>query len=102
MIRLNRSHWLLLLIAYTVCSAAFVAAVGQTAPAASTPAPVPAQSPELAADAGEKVFADNCSRCHIPPMTLSQRVTGTVIEHMRVRARMSRKDQQLLLKFLAP
>jgi hypothetical protein len=35
-------------------------------------------------------------------MTLNARVTGTVLQHMRVRARLSRKDEQLLLKYLAP
>lgn len=53
-------------------------------------------------DPGERVFAANCSRCHQPPMSLSPRITGTVIMHMRVRARLSREDEKLLLKFLAP
>ena len=53
-------------------------------------------------DPGERVFAANCSRCHQAPMGLSPRITGTVIMHMRVRARLSREDQKLLLKFLAP
>jgi cytochrome c5 len=51
---------------------------------------------------GEQVFNANCSRCHNPPMTLSPRITGTVIMHMRVRARLSQEDEKLLLKFLAP
>jgi cytochrome c5 len=51
---------------------------------------------------GEQVFMENCSRCHMPPMSISPRITGTVIMHMRVRARLSREDQQLLLKYLAP
>jgi cytochrome c5 len=53
-------------------------------------------------DGGEKVFAANCARCHMPPMSITQRVTGTVVMHMRVRARLSQKDEQLLLKYLAP
>ena len=51
---------------------------------------------------GERVFAANCSRCHQPPMTLSPRITGTVVMHMRTRARLSREDEKMLLKFLAP
>jgi len=35
-------------------------------------------------------------------MTLSPRITGTVIMHMRTRARLSKQDEQLLLKYLAP
>ena len=53
-------------------------------------------------DPGERVFLNNCSRCHAAPMSLSPRITGTVIMHMRTRARLSRNDEQLLLKFLAP
>ena len=35
-------------------------------------------------------------------MSIPQRVTGTIIMHMRVRARLSRQDEQLLLKYMAP
>jgi cytochrome c5 len=58
--------------------------------------------PQPAAKTGEQVFMMNCSRCHVPPMSLSPRITGTVIMHMRVRARLSRQDENLLLKYLAP
>jgi hypothetical protein len=61
----------------------------------------PAQS-QPATKTGEQVFMTNCSRCHLPPMTLSPRTTGTVIMHMRVRARLSREDEKLLLNYLAP
>ena len=64
---------------------------------ASPPAASTAQE-----DPGERVFMTNCSRCHAAPMSLSPRITGTVLMHMRTRARLSREDQQLLLKFLAP
>ena len=54
------------------------------------------------ANAGERVFDANCSRCHAAPMSLSPRITGTVVMHMRTRARLSREDERLLLKYLAP
>jgi cytochrome c5 len=54
------------------------------------------------ADPGARVFAANCSRCHQPPMSLSPRTTGTIIMHMRTRARLSREDEKLLLKYMAP
>jgi cytochrome c5 len=60
------------------------------------------QSRESQSRTGDQVFMANCSRCHNPPMTLSPRITGTVIMHMRVRARLSQQDEKLLLKFLAP
>jgi len=53
-------------------------------------------------ESGDRVFANNCSRCHAAPMSLSPRITGTVIMHVRTRARLSQSDEQLLLKFLAP
>ncbi len=51
---------------------------------------------------GEQVYNDNCVRCHTPPMVLSPRITGTIVMHMRSRARLSRQDEELLLKFFAP
>jgi cytochrome c5 len=97
---LNRDRWLLLVLACAIgFSAAFVAA-GQAPPAADKPAHE--KGAVSAATEGEKVFIANCARCHTPPMTLSPRVTGTVVAHMRVRARLSRKDEKLLLKYLAP
>ncbi len=53
-------------------------------------------------DPGERIFAANCARCHMPPTSLSPRITGTILMHMRVRARLSREDEKLLLKFMAP
>ena len=51
---------------------------------------------------GEEVFRVHCARCHMPPMSLSPRTTGTVVLHMRTRARLSRRDEKLLLNYLAP
>jgi cytochrome c5 len=65
---------------------------------AQTAAPRPPVPPT----GGDGVFQQNCSRCHMPPMTISPRITGTVIMHMRVRARLSREDERLLMKYLAP
>ena len=60
------------------------------------------QSHTMTQPSGEEVFKVNCARCHMPPMSLSPRTTGTVVMHMRVRARLSRQDEKLLLKYLAP
>ena len=70
----------------------------------NNPAEQPSQRGASSAElqAGERVFAANCSRCHQAPMSLAPRITGTVIMHMRTRARLSREDEKLLLKFLAP
>jgi cytochrome c5 len=95
-----RIQWLLALGACIVCCAAAAIAIGQVAPAAGKASH---QKNAVSASAdGEKVFNANCARCHTPPMTLSPRATGTVVAHMRVRARLTRKDEQLLLQYLFP
>jgi len=53
-------------------------------------------------DEGEKKFQQNCSRCHNAPESLSSRITGTVVRHMRVRASLSQKDAEAILRFLNP
>jgi cytochrome c5 len=76
------------------------AALQQTAkPASTVQSPTPSSSHQKT---GEEVFNNNCLRCHTPPMAISPRITGTIIMHMRTRARLSREDEKLLLKYLAP
>jgi cytochrome c5 len=53
-------------------------------------------------DEGERVFQQNCSRCHTAPEGFSPRISGTVVRHMRVRASLSQHDEQELLRFLNP
>ena len=62
----------------------------------------PKTAPAWPQNEGERLFAMNCGRCHQPPMSISPRTTGTVIMHMRTRARLSHEDEQALLKFMAP
>jgi len=51
---------------------------------------------------GERVFQQNCSRCHAAPEGFSPSIAGTVARHMRVRASLSREDEEALLRFLNP
>lgn len=51
---------------------------------------------------GERVFEQNCSRCHNAPQGFSPQISGTIVRHMRVRASLSEKDAQALLRFLNP
>jgi cytochrome c5 len=51
---------------------------------------------------GERAFQEHCSRCHTAPEQLSPRISGTVLMHMRVRANLTREDQRLILRYLAP
>jgi hypothetical protein len=62
----------------------------------------PADNKAVQQSRGERLFAQNCSRCHMPPMSIPPRVTGTILMHMRTRARLSREDEQALLQFMAP
>jgi cytochrome c5 len=53
-------------------------------------------------DRGAQLFETHCGRCHKPPEDLSPRVLPAVLSHMRTRAMLSRDDEELILKFLAP
>lgn len=51
---------------------------------------------------GQRVFEQNCSRCHNAPEGFSSRISGTITRHMRVRAGLSKQDEQAILRFLNP
>jgi cytochrome c5 len=53
-------------------------------------------------DDGQRVFKQNCSRCHTAPEGFSPSISGTVVRHMRVRASLSRHDEEALLRFFNP
>ena len=46
---------------------------------------------------GERVFAQNCSRCHDAPQSFSPRISGAIVRHMRVRASLSEQDEKQIL-----
>jgi mono/diheme cytochrome c family protein len=52
--------------------------------------------------AGERKFAQNCSRCHNAPEAFSPHISGTIVRHMRVRASLSAQDERDILHFLNP
>jgi cytochrome c5 len=88
---------------------ALVSALGLVAQQSSTPAPtppvntaVPKQPPAQPQNEGERVFQQNCWRCHDAPEGFSPRISGTIVRHMRVRASLSQHDEQVLLKFFNP
>jgi cytochrome c5 len=91
---------LVVLAALGICIPSATALYSQAKSA--VPAKPPAAKSAVKQHSGERVFMANCSRCHLPPMSISPRITGTVILHMRARARLSQEDQQLLLKYMAP
>jgi cytochrome c5 len=69
----------------------------QTHHAAKSHPPAPAATSD-----GERVFQQNCSRCHNAPQSFSPRISYAVIRHMRVRASLSAADEKALLKFMNP
>jgi len=51
---------------------------------------------------GQRVFEQNCSRCHSAPQSFPPSISGTIVRHMRVRASLSKDDEKALLRFLNP
>lgn len=100
-----------LLAGIVVLGATFAPLFG-TLPAQSHPAPQTAHTArnrtaanrksQQVADEGQRVFEQNCSRCHWAPEGFSPSISGTIVHHMRVRASLSKHDQQELLRFLNP
>ena len=73
--------------------------------APATPAdkkPPVAQASPQHEDDGERIFQQNCSRCHNAPEGFSPRISGTIVRHMRVRASLSKHDEEELLHFFNP
>lgn len=70
---------------------------------AQTATPQKKQAPKpVPSNNGERVFLQNCSRCHNAPDGFSPRIAGSVVRHMRVRANLSEKDAQDVLRFFNP
>lgn len=102
---MRAKHWLPgLMMAAAMGAAMMSTPTGHTQPAppAGSRAQVKQyQSPKRAPaeDEGERVFAQNCARCHRSPEGFSSRISGTIVRHMRVRANLSEHDEQVLLKY---
>jgi mono/diheme cytochrome c family protein len=83
-------------------------ALAQSAPQANTRAPQTSKSHSTTQTSqqhvgeGSRIFQQNCSRCHNTPEGFSPRISGTILQHMRVRASLSKHDEDELLRFLNP
>ncbi|HTW49655.1 MAG TPA: cytochrome c [Acidobacteriaceae bacterium] len=95
----------------TLILAALGAGLCAAAPGAAQPVPQTSQPPAKPAShrqptptvsEGERVFEQNCSRCHNAPEGFSTRISGTIVRHMGVRASLSEHDEQELLRYLNP
>jgi cytochrome c5 len=100
---MNKILWIGLNACVLLISSTATLAQNPNAPKVDTKtAAVKTQSIGASQDPGEKAFQANCSRCHTAPEQLSPRIAGTVTRHMRVRASLSAKDTQAILRYLAP
>jgi cytochrome c5 len=60
------------------------------------------KQPSEKGEEGARVFEQHCSRCHTAPDGFSPRIAGTIVRHMRVRASLSRHEEEELLRFFNP
>ena len=93
-----------------VITAAFVLSallplIAQKGPSAKSEVarPESAQStPKPEESRGQRVFRQNCARCHDAPQGFPPSVSGTILRHMRVRASLSAQDEKALIEFMNP
>ena len=99
---MTRMHVLILL---TGALSVFGTLMAQSAPSSANPQDglqkgQPAAT--VATSRGERVFQQNCSRCHNAPQGFPPQISGTILRHMRVRASLSAADEKALLRFMNP
>lgn len=95
----------LLLVFVVLASSVLAQATAQNRPLATTPKtnpPAAVNAPQHQEEEGTRIFRQNCSRCHNTPEGFSPRISGTIVRHMRVRASLSKHDEEVLLRFFNP
>jgi cytochrome c5 len=99
-----RSKHLLLTLAVLIVTPGLTQSTTQdhTPPPPAVKKPAASAHAEQNEDEGDRVFQQNCSRCHNAPEGFSSRISGTIVRHMRVRASLSQHDEEELLRFLNP
>jgi mono/diheme cytochrome c family protein len=100
---MKSANIVLAFIALTATPALTLAALQDQQPPAAkaSKAPTAHASQQYEGD-GERIFQQNCSRCHMAPEGFSPRISGTIVRHMRVRASLSKHDEDEVLRFLNP
>jgi cytochrome c5 len=74
----------------------------QTAPATANNSAAAQNNANPQPSEGEIIFHQRCAGCHNAPEGFSPRISGTVVRHMRVRAGLSQRDEEALLRFFNP
>ena len=95
------SKYLLTILAALPFAMLMPAAAQSKTPPQKTTAPAVAKASQQQEE-GTRIFQQNCSRCHNTPDGFSPRISGTSVKHMRVRASLSKHDQDVLLRFFNP
>lgn len=101
---MSTKYLLLALVALTA-TPMFSQTAPQEHPSAAQPSKKQAaatQAPQQHEDEGDRIFQQNCSRCHTAPDGFSSRISGSIVRHMRVRASLSQHDAEELLRFFNP
>ncbi len=101
---MTSKYWLFVSLVLASVSVLALAAQKSGAPvtAATTKTSVAAKHGIKQQDEGQRVFQQNCSRCHASPEGFSPRISGTIARHMRVRASLSQHEEEELLHFFNP
>jgi len=106
---MNCQHLLLYTSALALLGACFASAQTPTQPTSpqknqqnAKQQSTSAQKQNHVQSEGQRVFEQNCARCHTPPDGFSPRISGTIALHMRVRAALSEHDMQELMRFFNP
>jgi cytochrome c5 len=98
---MRSNHFLLGLV--LLCSlAAFAQSEPQSGVAPKQTAKTVANTSQQHENEGERIFQENCSRCHNAPDGFSPHISGTIVTHMRVRANLSQHDAHELQRFFNP
>jgi cytochrome c553 len=83
-----------------LCS--WIVALASVDDTGSRPRPPAAQDRNADPRNGEQKFAEYCARCHKPPESLPRSAVPAVLRHMRVRANLPARDEQDIIRFMAP
>jgi mono/diheme cytochrome c family protein len=94
--KMSSKHLLLILLALPITALAQT----QSQPG-NKPVTAP-RPPQHKVNEGERIFQQNCSRCHTVPDGFSPHISGTIVRHMRMRASLSKHDEEQLLRFFNP
>jgi cytochrome c5 len=99
----SRKHLLLGIFVLTSLGVQSQSPAQNSAPAPASVQKTPSHTTQASSpNEGQRIFEQNCSRCHRTPDGFSPHISGSILLHMRVRASLSQHDEQELLRFFNP